>query len=117
MRGKGGFSIVDEIYQGLSYDAEPFSALSLADHIIVINSFSKYFNMIGWRLGWLVLPEALVSPIEKLVQNLFICPSSIVQHAVLACFEQDSLAVYQGAQGIIQAAPRLPGAAVDCTRL
>ncbi|WP_395826640.1 pyridoxal phosphate-dependent aminotransferase [Collimonas sp.] len=95
VRDKGGFSIVDEIYQGLSYDAEPFSALSLGEDVIVINSFSKYFSMTGWRLGWLVLPEALVPPIEKLAQNLFICPSSIAQHAALACFEKDSLALYE----------------------
>jgi len=95
VRGKGGFSIVDEIYQGLSYEGEPFSALSLGDDIIVINSFSKYFNMTGWRLGWLVLPEPLVAPIEKLAQNLFICPSAIAQHAALACFEPESLALYE----------------------
>lgn len=95
VRGKGGFSIVDEIYQGLTYDGEPFSALSLADDIIVINSFSKYFNMTGWRLGWMVVPESLVAPIEKLAQNLFICPSAIAQHAALACFEPDSLALYE----------------------
>jgi len=95
VRGKGGFSIVDEIYQGLSYEGDPFSALSLGDDIIVINSFSKYFNMTGWRLGWLVLPEALVAPIEKLAQNLFICPSAIAQHAALACFEPESLALYE----------------------
>ncbi|WP_442782380.1 pyridoxal phosphate-dependent aminotransferase [Collimonas fungivorans] len=95
VRGKGGYSIVDEIYQGLSYEGEPFSALSLGDDIIVINSFSKYFNMTGWRLGWLVLPESLVAPIEKLAQNLFICPSAIAQHAALACFEPASLALYE----------------------
>jgi aspartate/methionine/tyrosine aminotransferase len=95
VRGKGGFSIVDEIYQGLSYEGEPFSALSLGDDIIVINSFSKYFNMTGWRLGWLVLPESLVAPIEKLAQNLFICPSAIAQHAALACFDPASLALYE----------------------
>ncbi|WP_025916597.1 pyridoxal phosphate-dependent aminotransferase [Herminiimonas sp. CN] len=95
VRSKGGFTIVDEIYQGLSYDAAPFSALSLGDDVIVINSFSKYFNMTGWRLGWLVVPEALVSPIEKLAQNLFICPSTIAQHAALACFAPESMAIYE----------------------
>jgi len=92
---KGGFTIVDEIYQGLSYDAAPFSALSLGDDVIVINSFSKYFNMTGWRLGWLVVPEALVPPLEKLAQNLFICASTIAQHAALACFEPESIAIYE----------------------
>ncbi|MEO8407278.1 MAG: pyridoxal phosphate-dependent aminotransferase [Oxalobacteraceae bacterium] len=95
VRRNGGFTIVDEIYQGLSYDAAPFSALSLGDDVIVINSFSKYFNMTGWRLGWLVVPEALVAPLEKLAQNLFICASTIAQHAALACFEPESIAIYE----------------------
>jgi aspartate/methionine/tyrosine aminotransferase len=95
VRERRGFTIVDEIYQGLSYDAEPFSALSLGEDVIVINSFSKYFNMTGWRLGWLVVPESLVPQIEKLAQNLFICPSSIAQHAGVACFLPESLAIYE----------------------
>lgn len=95
VRSRGGFTIVDEIYQGLSYDAAPFSALSLGDDVIVINSFSKYFNMTGWRLGWLVVPETLVPPLEKLAQNLFICPSTIAQHAALACFAPESIAIYE----------------------
>ena len=95
VREKGGFTIVDEIYQGLSYDEEPFSALSLGDDVIVINSFSKYFNMTGWRLGWLVVPEFLVPQVEKLAQNLFICASSIAQHAGVACFSPQSIAIYE----------------------
>ena len=99
VRERGGFTIVDEIYNGLHYgvepDAEPFSALSLGDDVIVINSFSKYFNMTGWRLGWLVVPEQLVAPIEKLAQNLFICASSVAQHAGLACFTPEALAIYE----------------------
>jgi aspartate/methionine/tyrosine aminotransferase len=92
---KGGFTIVDEIYQGLSYDTAPFTALSLSQDVIVINSFSKYFNMTGWRLGWLVVPESLVPQIEKLAQNLFICPSTIAQYAALACFSDAALAIYE----------------------
>jgi aspartate/methionine/tyrosine aminotransferase len=95
VRAGNGFTIVDEIYQGLSYDTEPFSALSLGDDVIVINSFYKYFNMTGWRLGWLVVPENLVPQIEKLAQNLFICASSIAQHAGLACFLPESIAIYE----------------------
>lgn len=95
VRARNGFTIVDEIYQGLSYDSEPFSALSLGDDVIVINSFSKYFNMTGWRLGWLVVPQGLLPHIEKLAQNLFICASSIAQHAGLACFLPESIAVYE----------------------
>jgi aspartate/methionine/tyrosine aminotransferase len=95
VRAKGGFSIVDEIYQGLTYGAAPFSALSLGEDVIVINSFSKYFSMTGWRLGWLVVPEAMIPQMEKLAQNLFICASAVAQHAGLACFLPESLAIYE----------------------
>lgn len=95
VRERGGFTIVDEIYQGLTYDEAPFSALSLGDDVIVINSFSKYFNMTGWRLGWLVVPEKLVREFEKLSQNLFICASGVAQHAGIACFRPESLAIYE----------------------
>ena len=95
VRERRGFTIVDEIYQGLSYEGEPFSALSLGEDVIVINSFSKYFNMTGWRLGWLVVPEQLVPQIEKLAQNLFICASSIAQHAGVACFTPEAIAIYE----------------------
>jgi len=92
----GGISLVDEIYLGLSFDtAYGQTALALDDQIISINSFSKYFNMTGWRLGWLVVPAQLVPVMERLAQNLFICPSTVAQHAALACFEPDSLAVYE----------------------
>jgi aspartate/methionine/tyrosine aminotransferase len=97
VRERGGFTLVDEIYLGLSYD-EAFGHSALehgaghGDDVIAINSFSKYFGMTGWRLGWLVLPEALVAPVEKLAQNLYICASSPAQHAALACFEPASLA-------------------------
>ncbi|HEV2609444.1 MAG TPA: pyridoxal phosphate-dependent aminotransferase [Noviherbaspirillum sp.] len=95
VREKGGFTIVDEIYQGLTYNSSPFSALSLGDDVIVINSFSKYFNMTGWRLGWLVVPESLVPQFEKLAQNLFICASSIAQHAGVACFTPEAIGIYE----------------------
>lgn len=95
VRKKGGFTIVDEIYQGLTYDEAPFSALSLGEDVVVINSFSKYFNMTGWRLGWLVVPESMVPAIEKLAQNLFICVSSIAQYAGVACFTDESIAIYE----------------------
>ncbi|HMC47376.1 MAG TPA: pyridoxal phosphate-dependent aminotransferase, partial [Caballeronia sp.] len=95
VRAHGGFTIVDEIYQGLSYDAKPVSALSLGDDVVTVNSFSKYFNMTGWRLGWLVVPPAMVATMEKLSQNLFICASALAQHAALACFEPATLAIYE----------------------
>ena len=100
VRARGGFTMVDEIYLGLSYE-EHFghSALGHGDDVIAINSFSKYFNMTGWRLGWLVLPEALVAPVEKLAQNLYICPSTVSQHAALACFAPESIAAYEQRRG------------------
>ncbi len=91
-----GITLIDEIYLGLSYeDTYGHTALDLDEQIISINSFSKYFNMTGWRLGWMVVPEALVPVIERLAQNLFICASTISQQAALACFEPESLAEYE----------------------
>ncbi|MBL8348698.1 MAG: pyridoxal phosphate-dependent aminotransferase [Burkholderiaceae bacterium] len=91
-----GVTVVDEIYLGLSYD-DTFghSALQLGEHIVSVNSFSKYFSMTGWRLGWLVLPDELVAPVERLAQNLFICASTVAQHAALACFDPASIAEYE----------------------
>ncbi len=96
VRRRGGVLLLDEIYLGLSHD-DTFGAsgLGLGEDVISLNSFSKYFNMTGWRLGWLVVPEALVDVIERLAQNLFICPSTVSQHAALACFEAESLAEYE----------------------
>ena len=93
---RGGITLIDEIYLGLSYD-ETFgqSALGIDDQIISINSFSKYFSMTGWRLGWLVVPEPLVPVVERLAQNLFICASTVSQYAALACFEPESIAEYE----------------------
>jgi aspartate/methionine/tyrosine aminotransferase len=100
VRARGGFTLVDEIYLGLRYDLDPghtrvHSALEIGDDLIVTNSFSKYFSMTGWRLGWLVVPEALAPVFEKLAQNLYICPSTLAQHAALACFDPESLAIYE----------------------
>lgn len=101
---RGGITLVDEIYLGLSYDGTfGRTALELDDQVISINSFSKYFNMTGWRLGWLVVPEALVPVVERLAQNLFICPSTISQHAALACFEPESIAEYERRRGEFRA--------------
>jgi aspartate/methionine/tyrosine aminotransferase len=93
---RGGVTMVDEIYLGLSHDATyGQSALAIDEQIISINSFSKYFNMTGWRLGWLVVPDALVSVVERLAQHLYICPSTVSQRAALACFEADSITEYE----------------------
>jgi len=96
VRARGGVTLVDEIYLGLSYDAAfGHSALEHGADVISINSFSKYFSMTGWRLGWLVLPDELVAPVEKLAQNLYICPSTVAQQAALACFDDASIAEYE----------------------
>ena len=101
---RGGVTLVDEIYLGLGYEeAYGQSALAIDDAVISINSFSKYFSMTGWRLGWLVIPAQLVPVVERLAQHLFICPSTVAQHAALACFEPDSLAEYERRRGAFKA--------------
>jgi aspartate/methionine/tyrosine aminotransferase len=96
VRERGGVTLLDEIYLGLSHDATfGHTALAIDDQVVSINSFSKYFNMTGWRLGWLVAPEPLVPVLERLAQNLYICPSTVAQHAALACFEPESIAEYE----------------------
>ena len=92
---RGGVLIVDEIYQGLSYGAEPWTALGLPGEVVVINSFSKYFCMTGWRLGWAVLPAQAVRGFEKLAQHLFISAPSVAQHAACAAFGPESLAILE----------------------
>lgn len=92
---RGGVLLVDEIYQGLVYGRGPATALGLPGEVVVINSFSKYFCMTGWRLGWAVLPAARVREFEKLAQHLTICAPSIAQHAALAAFEPETIAVLE----------------------
>jgi aspartate/methionine/tyrosine aminotransferase len=99
----GGALIVDEIYLGLSYIGEPKSALALSDRLFVISSFSKYFNMTGWRLGWLVAPEQHVRDLEKLAQNLYISPPTVSQRAALACFQAETLAILEARRREFQA--------------
>jgi aspartate/methionine/tyrosine aminotransferase len=83
--------VMDEIYHGITYEDRPGTALATAPEAILVNSFSKYFCMTGWRLGWLVLPPELVQPVERLAQNLFISPSTIAQHAALGAFDDQPL--------------------------
>lgn len=83
----GACFISDEIYHGLTYAAPAQTALALSQNAIIIGSFSKYYSMTGWRVGWMVLPEALVRTIERLQQNLFIAPPAISQHAAIAAFD------------------------------
>lgn len=87
--------IVDEIYQGLCYDGEPQTALADNPNAFVINSFSKYFGMTGWRLGWLVAPDAYLRELEKLAQHFFISPSTPAQHAALAAFDPATLTILE----------------------
>ncbi|KZE35242.1 pyridoxal phosphate-dependent aminotransferase [Crenobacter luteus] len=94
-RDRGGALIVDEIYHGLTYGCDAASALQVADDALVINSFSKYFQMTGWRLGWLVVPEALVEPATRLAQNLYLCAPAPAQAAALAAFEADTIALLE----------------------
>jgi len=93
--GRGGGLIVDEIYHGLTYGTEAQTALAVSSHIFVINSFSKYFGMTGWRLGWLVAPQAFVPQIDKLAQNLYLAAPTVSQHAALAAFDPGNLAILE----------------------
>jgi len=95
VRGRGGVLIVDEIYHGLTYVGEAQTALAISDEIFVVNSFSKYFNMTGWRLGWLVAPERYVREVDKLAQNLFISASTVAQRAALAAFRPETVAILE----------------------
>jgi len=92
---QGGHLIVDELYHGLTYGFDAPSILEVDDSAFVINSFSKYFGMTGWRLGWVVAPESAVDSIEKLAQNLYISPPTISQYAALAAFEPETLAILE----------------------
>ncbi|HHA2593219.1 TPA: pyridoxal phosphate-dependent aminotransferase, partial [Stenotrophomonas maltophilia] len=95
LHARGGHVVVDEIYHGLTYGLDAPSVLQVDDSAFVLNSFSKYFGMTGWRLGWLVAPPAAVPDLEKLAQNLYISASSIAQHAALACFSAESMAIFE----------------------
>jgi aspartate/methionine/tyrosine aminotransferase len=91
----GGTLVVDEIYHGLTYGAETPSAFSIDPNSIVINSFSKYFGMTGWRLGWLVADSSAVAEMEKMAQNLYISPTTLSQYAALRAFEPDAIALFE----------------------
>src|SRR5690606_38400129 len=95
VRARGGFIIMDEIYLGLYYEEAPVSALSLDDDIIIINSFSKYFHMTGWRLGWLIAPDWMLPALDEPASNLCICAPSLAQHAAITCFEPEVLAIFE----------------------
>ena len=92
---RGGVLLVDEIYQGLVYGMEPWTAFDLPGEVVLINSFSKYFCMTGWRLGWVVLPAGALRGFEKLAQHLFISAPAAAQHAAVAAFSEESIAVLE----------------------
>ncbi len=98
----GGYLIVDEIYQGLIYGADEHSALEISDTIFVINSFSKYFGMTGWRLGWLVAPEDMVEPLDRLAQNIFLSAPTPAQYAALSAFDDKTLEILEQRKDIFQ---------------
>jgi aspartate/methionine/tyrosine aminotransferase len=95
VRARGGRLIVDEIYQNLYYGDRPFTALELGNDMFIINSFSKYFGMTGWRLGWLVAPEEFVPALDILAQNLFLAAPTPAQYAALAAFDADTLEILE----------------------
>jgi aspartate/methionine/tyrosine aminotransferase len=84
---RGVTLIADEIYHGIAYEEPAECALAFSDNAVIVNSFSKYFCMTGFRVGWMVVPESLVRTIERLAQNLFISPNALSQHAALAAFD------------------------------
>jgi len=97
-RENNGHFLVDEIYHGLTYtpgNAGEMTACAAGDDIWVIQSFSKYFQMTGWRLGWMVVPEIYVRDVEKLAQNLTLCPSTPAQYGALAAFEPETIAILE----------------------
>jgi aspartate/methionine/tyrosine aminotransferase len=95
VRERGGTLLADEIYHGLTYGVDARTAAELGPDVIVINSFSKYFQMTGWRLGWMLVPHELTRRVETLAQNLYISPSTVAQHAALACFEPATVAILE----------------------
>ncbi|WP_296061941.1 pyridoxal phosphate-dependent aminotransferase [uncultured Amphritea sp.] len=95
VKSKGGHLVVDELYHGLTYGFDATSVLSVDQNAFVLNSFSKYFGMTGWRLGWTIVPEAAVADIERLAQNLFISPPTIAQYAALAAFRPETIDILE----------------------
>jgi aspartate/methionine/tyrosine aminotransferase len=95
VHGRGGFVLVDEIYHELVYGDPLPTALALSDEVFLVSSFSKYFCMTGWRLGWIVAPERYVRGLERLAQNAFICAPVPSQHAALAAFEPATIAILE----------------------
>ena len=94
--------IVDEIYQGLTYTDDTASVAALRDNVFVINSFSKYFGMTGWRIGWLVAPREYIEPLDALAQNTYLATSTISQYAALAAFSEEAMLIHEQRRKIFQ---------------
>jgi len=90
VQAKNGSLIVDEIYQGLVYDEKDYTALAISDECFVVNSFSKYFGMTGWRIGWMVVPEFYIDTIDRIAQNIFLAPPTISQYAAFTALKEDT---------------------------
>jgi aspartate/methionine/tyrosine aminotransferase len=95
LRQRGGYLILDEIYQGLEYGVESQTLLQHTDEAFVVNSFSKYFCMTGWRLGWVVVPEGFIDAADRLAQNIFLAAPTLSQYAALAAFQADTLDILE----------------------
>ena len=109
-KNRGAWRIIDEIYLNLHHgepDYKPVTALSFDDEALVINSFSKYFGMTGWRLGWCVVPKRAVSVMERMAQNYYICPSTLAQKAALECFTPASIAVCESRRAMLKSRKEL----------
>lgn len=100
---RGASLIVDEIYHGLVYEGSPQTALAHTQDVVVINSFSKYFHMTGWRLGWLAAPAGLMAGIERLAQNLFLAPPTPAQFAALSAFSEETMEILESRRREMQA--------------
>ncbi len=99
---KGATLIVDEIYQGLVYDIKPYTAASISSEIVIINSFSKYFQMTGWRLGWCIVPDDMRTSLDNLSQNLYLSPPTSAQWAAIAAFSDESIKVLESRRNIFK---------------
>jgi aspartate/methionine/tyrosine aminotransferase len=99
---RGGMLIVDETYQGLVYDAEDHTALACGNDVAVVNSFSKYFGLTGWRLGWLVAPEGHAAVAERLAQNLYLAPSTLAQHVALEALGHDLAGEFEQRRAVLR---------------
>lgn len=102
VRARGGTLIVDEIYHGLTYGAHPQTAAALGDDVWVVNSFSKYYSMTGWRLGWIVVPERYMASVERMSQHMFIAAAAPSQWAGVAALEPESTVIYEAQRAELQ---------------